>query len=88
MYGNFVAGKPPVGNVDVSAPRILSTRERDPKFIKLEQQVNNQMQAAIAKLEPVQPKNFLQPSNKVKMVSYEDAIKELANTFKPTDNKS
>ena len=31
---------------------------------------------------------FLQPSNKVKIVSYEDAIKELANSLKSTDNKS
>jgi len=62
-------------------------RQRDENLVKLEQQVNKSMIEAIAKLEPVKPEKFLKPANKVKMVSYEEAIKELTNALKPTDNK-
>jgi len=87
VYGFQVAGSPSVGNVHITNPVAPYIKQRDEKLIKLEQQVNKSMFEAIAKLEPVKPEKFLQPTNKVKMVSYEEAIKELANALKPTDNK-
>jgi len=87
VYGFQVAGSPPAMNVQLPNMTAPYVKQRDEKLVKLEQQVNKSMFEAIAKLEPVKPEKFLQPANKVKMVSYEEAIKELANALKPTDNK-
>ena len=87
VYGFLVAGSPPAMNVQLPNMTAPYVKQRDEKLVKLEQQVNKSMFEAIAKLEPVKPEKFLQPANKVKMVSYEEAIKELANALKPTDNK-
>ena len=87
VYGFQVADSPPAMNVQLPNMTAPFVKQRDDKLMKLEQQVNKSMHDAIAKLEPVKPEKFSQPSNKVRMVSYEDAIKELANALKSTDNK-
>jgi|APCry1669188970_1035186.scaffolds.fasta_scaffold55910_2 aspartyl/asparaginyl-tRNA synthetase len=87
VYGFQVAGSPPAMNVQLPNMTAPFVKQRDEKLMKLEQQVNKSMHDAIAKLEPIKPEKFSQPSNKVRMVSYEDAIKELANSLKSTDNK-
>jgi len=88
IYGYQIAGSPPAMNVQLPSMTAPYVKQRDEKLMRLEQQVNKSMVEAIAKLEPVKPEKFLQPSNKVRMVSYEDAIKELANALKSTDNKA
>lgn len=86
MYGDFIASKGPVLNVHIPS-NIMVTRERDPQSIALEQNVSLQMQKAIDSVTPKE-KKIIQPANKIRMVSYEEAIKELANTLKSTDNKA
>ena len=86
MYGNLIAGKGPVLNVHIPS-NLMVTKERDPKSIAMEQSVTQQMQKAIDNVTPKE-KKLPQPSNKIRMVSYEEAIKELANNLKSTDNKS
>lgn len=86
MYGNLIAGKGPVLNVHIPS-NIMVTRERDPQSIALEQNVTNQMQRAIDNVTPKE-KKLPQPTNKVRIISYEEAIKELANTLKSADDKS
>jgi hypothetical protein len=46
------------------------------------------MQKAIDGVVPQQTKKVFNPPHKTRIVSYEEAIKELANTLKLTDNKS
>jgi len=86
MYGQFVARTGPVLNV--SFPNEINfVKERDPKNIALENSVNAKMNEAIEKATPKQ-KKLPEPTNKIRMVSYEEAMKELSNTLKSTDNKS
>lgn len=87
MYGNYIAGKGPVINVDIPS-QISFTKERDPKTIALENAVNVQMNKAIEAVQPKEQKKLPQAPNKIKIVSYEEAIRELSNTLKSTDNKA
>lgn len=86
MYGNLIAGKGPVLNVQLPS-NLIVTRERDPRSVQMEQNVANQMQKAIDSISPV-TKKLPQPENKIRIVSYEEAVKELANTLKSTNNKT
>lgn len=86
MYGNLIAGKGPVLNVQLPS-NLIVTRERDPRSVQMEQNVANQMQKAIDSVTPVS-KKLPQPENKIRIVSYEEAVKELANTLKSTYNKT
>lgn len=86
MYGRLIAHAGPALNV--SFPNEINfIKERDPKSIALEASVNAKMNEAIDKATPKQ-KKLPEPINKIRMVSYEEAIKELSNTLKSTDNKS
>jgi aspartyl/asparaginyl-tRNA synthetase len=87
MYGQLIAGKGSV--LDVQLPQQISfIKERDPHSIALENSINSKMSKAIEQATQKDTKKIPQPTNKVKIVSYEEAIKELSNTLKPTDNKS
>ena len=86
QYGNFVHGIPAVSNYTAHVGGVV--KSKDSKIDALEQKVNETMLSAIRSLNPVQQDKFLQPSNKIRMVSYEEAIKELANSLKPTDDKA
>lgn len=87
LYGNYIAGKPNV--LKVAMPNItpLSFVEKDPKSLELERSVTEKMHKAIEATTPAQVKKTFQPPYKTRIVSYEEAIKELANTLKLTDNK-
>lgn len=87
MYGRYISDKGPVLNVHIPND-ILCLKERDPKSIELERSVNSKMNQAIENALPKNAKKLPQPVNKVRIVNYEEAIKELANTLKSTDNKS
>jgi aspartyl/asparaginyl-tRNA synthetase len=86
-YGQYIAGKGPVLNVQLPS-EISFAKERDPSSIALEKKVNEEMSKALEKALPKENKKMPQLSNKIRIVSYEEAVKELANTLKPTDNKS
>lgn len=86
MYGRYIAGVGPILNVQIPN-EIMIIRDRDPKSIALEQSVQNKMQDVLSSVTPKE-KKLPQPANKIRIVSYEEAIKELANTLKPTDDKS
>ena len=81
IYGANVAGKGPIipaqtmGQMSGSS-QYLPVKERDPKSIKLENDVAQKMtQAVIQAL----PKNVpVAPPQSLKTVSFEDAIRELA----------
>lgn len=86
MYGQFVARTGPVLNV--SFPKEINfVKERDPKNVALENAVNAKMNQAIEQATPKQ-KKLPEPVDKIRIVSYEEAVKELSNTLKPTNNKS
>jgi hypothetical protein len=87
VYGQLIAGKGSVLNVQIPQ-QISFSRERDPKAIALENSVNSQMKQALEKANPEPKKKIPQPVDKVKIISYEEAIKELANGFKPINNES
>lgn len=87
MYGRLISEKGPILNVHIPND-IMCVKERDSKSIELERSVNSKMNQAIENALPKQVKKLPQPANKVRIVSYEEAMKELADTFKPTDNKS
>jgi hypothetical protein len=88
IYGNYIAGKPNVMNVVLPNITPKSFIEKDPKSVELERSVNEKMQKAIDGVVPQQTKKVFNPPHKTRIVSYEEAIKELANTLKLTDNKS
>ena len=85
-YGNFTHEIPAASNYTAHVGGVV--KSKDSKIDALEQKVNKTMLSAIISLNPVQQDNFLQPSNKIRMVSYEEAIKELTNSLKPTDDKA
>lgn len=85
MYGGYISGKGPVLNVHIPND-IMCVKERDPKSIALEQAVSTKMNEAIENALPKQEKKIPQPSNKIRIVSYEEAVKELTNTLKPSNN--
>ena len=85
MYGQYISGVGPILNVQIPS-NIVVTRERDPQSIALEQAVTKKMSEVIDASLP-KAKQLPQPTNKIRIVSYEEAIKELANTLKPADNK-
>lgn len=87
MYGRYISDKGPVLNVHIPN-NILCVKERDPKSIELERSVNSKMNQAIENALPTKVKKLPQLANKVRIVNYEEAIKELANTLKSTNNKS
>ena len=87
MYGRYISDKGPVLNVHIPND-ILCLKERDPKSIELERFVNSKMNQAIENVLPTNVKKLPQPVNKVRIVNYEEAIKDLANTLKSTNNKS
>lgn len=87
MYGRFISGKGPVLKVNIPN-NILCVKERDPKSIELERNVNSKMNQAIENALPKNLKKLPQPVNKIRIINYEEAIKELANTLKSTNNKS
>lgn len=88
LYGNYIAGKPNVLNVVLPKITPQSFVEKDPKSLELERSVNEKMQKAIEASTPNKVKKPFQPTFKTRIVSYEEAIKELADTLKLTDNKS
>lgn len=83
MYGRYISDKGPVLNVHIPKD-IMCLKERDPASIALEKSVNIKMNQAIESALPKQEKKLPQPFNKIKIVSYEEAIKELANSPKST----
>jgi hypothetical protein len=87
LYGNYIAGKPNVLNVVLPNITPQSFVEKDPKSLELERSVNEKMQKAIEASTPKEVKKSFQPPYKTRIVSYEEAIKELANILKLTDNK-
>ena len=87
MYGRYISEKGPILNVHIPND-IMCVKERDPKSIALEQSVTAKMNQAMDNVIPKQDKKLPQPSNKIRIVSYEEAIKELTNTLKSTDNKA
>ena len=86
QYGNFIHEIPVASNYTAHVGGVV--KSKDSKINDLEQKVNETMLSAIGSLNPVHPDKFLQPSNKIRMVRYDEAIKELANSLKPTDNKA
>lgn len=60
-------------------------RERDPNLIKLENDVFGRINDEIAPPQEAQPSP---PQPKVNSVSFEQALRELANGFEPIDDKS
>lgn len=75
VYGKNVAGKGSIYTAGITNS-ITAVKERDPKSIELERTVDNKMVKA---LESVLPKEVKQPSpsNTIRNVSVEEAIKEL-----------
>lgn len=87
MYGEYIANFGPVLNVSVPAD-IISVRERDQRSIQLENSVTSNMLSALSK-HTAPSKKLPEPANKIRVVNYEDAIKELiACTLKPANDKS
>lgn len=81
IYGSNVAGKGPIipaqtmGRMSGSS-QYLPVKERDPKSIKLENDVAQKMTQAVVQ---ALPKNVpVAPPQSLKTVSFEDAIRELA----------
>lgn len=83
MYGEYIANFGPVLNVSVPSD-IISMSERDPRSVALESRVTSKMNEAINQS---MPKKLPEPVNKIRVVSYEDAMKELA-LFKSSNDKS
>ena len=81
LYDRFIAGKGKIYNSGISN-NVISTRERDPKSIELENNVTLKMQQAVESVQPKQAKKAFIPPNQIRIVSYEDAIKELASIQK------
>lgn len=87
VYGQLIAGKGSVLNVQI--PQTLSfTKERDPQSIALENKVAMEMSKAIESVTKQEGKKLPKPPDKIRIVSYEEAKKELSNGFKPSDDKS
>jgi hypothetical protein len=81
IYGSNVAGRGPImpaqtmGQMSGSS-QYLPVKERDPKSIKLENDVAQKMTQAVVQ---ALPKNIpVAPPQSLKTVSFEDAIRELA----------
>ena len=81
LYNQFIAGKGRIFNSGISS-NVMPIRERDPKSIELENDVTLKMQQAIESVQPMQAKKTFIPPNQIRIVSYEDAIKELASIQK------
>ena len=84
MYGAYISEKGPVLNVHI--PRdIMCLKERDPASVALDKSVNIKMNQAIESILPKQEKKLPHPVNKIKIISYEEAVKELATNLKSTN---
>jgi hypothetical protein len=76
--------KNPINQAGISSG-IPATRERDPQLIKLENDVFSQMRAILPQ---EKNENKTKPQINVQNVGLEQALKELLNGTKSTDNKS
>ncbi len=76
--------KNPINQAGISSG-IPATRERDPQLIKLENDVFSQMRAIFPQ---EKNENKTKPQINVQNVGLEQALKELLNGTKSTDNKS
>ena len=88
IYGSNVAGKGPIipaqtmGQMSGSS-QYLPVKERDPKSIKLENDVVQKMTQAVVQALPKNvPVAPVAPPQSLKTVSFEDAIRELAELEK------
>jgi len=83
IYGNFVAPKGSITPLQHSNPSSLPIKkERDPKSVQLEADIAKKMNDAIVSQQPKEtPKQSLPPQT-IKEVSFEDALKELAELEK------
>lgn len=82
IYGSRVAGNPSVIKVDLPNMSVPTLRQRDKKLVDLENTVTKKMNDAVNKIVPPPNKKFSEKPGSIKIVSYEEAIKELANTYK------
>jgi hypothetical protein len=76
--------KNPINQAGISSG-IPATRERDPQLIKLENDVFSQMRAILPQ---EKNENKTKPQINVQNVGLEQALNELLNGTKSTDNKS
>ena len=76
--------KNPINQAGISSG-IPASRERDPQLIKLENDVFSQMRAILPQ---EKNENKTKPQINVQNVGLEQALKELLNGTKSTDNKS
>ena len=76
--------KNPINQAGISSG-IPATRERDPQLIKLENDVFSQMRAILPQ---EKNENKTKPQINVQNVGLEQALKELLNGAKSTDDKS
>ena len=90
IYSKSVAGKGEIYHAEVSsAQSYLPTKERDPKSVKLEEDISKKMDTSLkAAIPEAQRKAPLPPLGKVREVGFEEALKELSGLLKPGDNKS
>jgi len=83
IYGNFVAPKGSITPLQHSNPSSLPIKkERDPKSVQLEADVALKMNKALQQQQPVEAPKPVQPPQQVKDVSFEEALKELAELEK------
>jgi len=87
IYGNLIHGVGPVINVQLPQTQIISFSERDPKSVELERNVNAKMNSILENKSDKKP--AFNPPGKIKIISYEESVRELrelCNTLKNTDN--
>jgi len=83
IYGKLVANKGSVLPLQQTNPSVLPLqKQRDPKSVQLEADIAKKMNDAIVNQQPKEtPKQSLPPQT-IKEVSFEDALKELAELEK------
>jgi len=83
IYGKLVANKGSVLPLQQTNPSVLPLqKQRDPKSVQLEADIAKKMNDAIVSQQPKEtPKQSLPPQT-IKEVSFEDALKELAELEK------
>ena len=77
IYQNNI-NKNPIHNTGISSGMPVS-RERDPKLVKLENDVNQQMSDLLKKDLPKEETKPVEQLPEIKHVSFEDALKELSD---------
>jgi len=88
IYGSSVAGRGPIMSAQTmdqmsGSSQYLPVKERDPRSIKLENDVAQKMTQAVVKALPKNaPMAPVAPPQSLKTVSFEDAIRELAELEK------